>query len=250
MAIDLNYRERMIRTISANETMLTPGDANLAHYFAFAESGLECIRLALQLAGKREVRTILDLPCGYGRVLRVLKAAFPAASLTACDLDREGVDFCVETFGAKGVYSAVNFDDVAIDEQFDLIWSGSLLTHLPERAWKQCLQFYLDHLAPEGVLVFSMHGRYSAETTHFFDWYGMAEENREEIMRGYNAHGFGYSEYSPGAQYGMTIAKPAWVLSALEQHRQFTLLYYMERAWGHHHDLVACVRRPIAVEDV
>jgi SAM-dependent methyltransferase len=63
------------------------------HYFYCGRSALGAIRLALAAAGTSKVRSILDLPCGHGRVLRVLKAAFPEAELHACDLDRTGVDF-------------------------------------------------------------------------------------------------------------------------------------------------------------
>ena len=47
---------------------------------------------------------MLDFACGHGRVMRTLKAAFPDALLTACDIDRDGVDFCARTFGAAPVY--------------------------------------------------------------------------------------------------------------------------------------------------
>ncbi|MGG5887557.1 methyltransferase [Falsiroseomonas sp. HC035] len=43
--------------------------------------------------GEAEPQKILDLPCGFGRVTRVLRVRFPHASITACDLDREGVEF-------------------------------------------------------------------------------------------------------------------------------------------------------------
>src|SRR5262245_27701876 len=123
-------------------------------YFLWGASALRCIRLAVDAVGKREVGRILDFPCGHGRVLRNLKAAYPAASLTACDIDRDGVDFCASTFGAQGVYSDDNLDTVHLDDGFDLIWVGSLFTHLPDARWPAFLKFLADRLAPEGLLVF------------------------------------------------------------------------------------------------
>src|SRR5262245_10124406 len=94
----------VVRTISPDEEMSRskwgePG------YHRVGQSALHCIRLSLEAAGKdpAEVRSILDLPSGHGRVLRYLKAAFPDAALTACDLSRDGVDFCAATFGARAV---------------------------------------------------------------------------------------------------------------------------------------------------
>src|SRR5437870_5495298 len=109
-------------TIAANDGMVLrdhPPDHALSHYL---ESG----RAALTAAGKTDVRRILDLPCGHGRVLRVLKAAFPGAALTACDIDRDGVDFCASRFGAEPVYSVEDPGRIPVRGPFDLIWVGSL----------------------------------------------------------------------------------------------------------------------------
>ena len=51
--------------------------------------------LAISNSGEtEEVARLLDLPCGHGRVMRYLRAAFPRAEITGCDLLRDGVDHC------------------------------------------------------------------------------------------------------------------------------------------------------------
>lgn len=84
---------------------------NDEHYFRVGLSALECIESALHIAKKStdDIKSILDLPCGYGRVLRTLKAAFPGATVTACDISKDGVDFCKNILGAKPLYSKTNF---------------------------------------------------------------------------------------------------------------------------------------------
>ena len=69
---------------------------NRQHYFHVGYSAFYCIKLSIFLANKnlQDIKKILDFPCGYGRVLRVLKAAFPEAQITACDIVRDAVDFC------------------------------------------------------------------------------------------------------------------------------------------------------------
>src|SRR5262249_45606967 len=89
-------------TISPDERMPT---TDVAGYLAVGESALKAIRLALLTARAPQPGEILDLPCGHGRVLRWLAAAFPEARLTACDLLRDGVDFCASAFGAAPIYS-------------------------------------------------------------------------------------------------------------------------------------------------
>ena len=64
---------------------------------------VQLIRQCLTAVGTQEVRRVLDFGCGHGRVMRVLRAAFPDAELVACDIDQDAVSFCAETFGARPV---------------------------------------------------------------------------------------------------------------------------------------------------
>src|SRR6516225_708731 len=99
-------------------------------YLSVGRSALRCINVSLMVAGieAETIRTILDLPCGHGRVLRHLREAFPAANITASDLRRDAVDYCAKTFGARPLYSDEDVARIALaPNSFDLIWVGSLL---------------------------------------------------------------------------------------------------------------------------
>ena len=117
------------RIISPNDEMFA---GNEKHYFGVGRDAFGIIERAL-ISTKLEpgdMETILDFPCGHGRVLRYLRAGFPKAKITGCDLNRDGVDFCASRFGSIPVYSSV--DPTQIDlprDHFDLIWVGSLFTH-------------------------------------------------------------------------------------------------------------------------
>jgi len=113
--------------ISRRDTMYR-GD--LEHYWRVGLSAVECLEEALNRVPGLVVTDVLDLPCGYGRVLRFLGHRFPAATIHACDLDRRAVDYCVQTFGARGAYSRPDLDGFAVDDRYDLAWCGSLVTHL------------------------------------------------------------------------------------------------------------------------
>ncbi len=95
---------------------------NKEHYFSVGRSALRCINNAILLAKKdiSSVRNIFDFPCGFGRVLRVLKVAFPSAAITGCDLVKEGVDFCELHFGSRAVYSDTDLRKVKLNETYDL----------------------------------------------------------------------------------------------------------------------------------
>ena len=76
--------------IDPDDVMYRPERRDL--YFELGASALRAVRVALLAAGKEEPERILDFPSGHGRVLRMLKAAFPGAALAAGDLNRAGVD--------------------------------------------------------------------------------------------------------------------------------------------------------------
>src|SRR5689334_9873650 len=73
----------VIKTTAARDDMLMKGWEH--QYFAVGADALRLILLSMSTAGKRDFKSILDLPCGHGRVMRYLKARFPEARLTACD---------------------------------------------------------------------------------------------------------------------------------------------------------------------
>ena len=220
-------------------------DAKL--YFQWGEMALRCIRLAMAAARKTEVRNILDIPCGHGRALRYLAAAFPHARLTACDLDRDGVDFCARTFGAQPVYSDVDPRLVEFDGKFDLIWVGSLFTHLPEERWNHFLEAFTSWLQPGGLLVFSTHGREIARCirAHKVHYGGLAAGEADNLVTEYEAHGFSFRPYTDRPGYGISLSSLAWICTELQRHPALQLVMLKERGWFNHHDAVACVRSDV-----
>jgi SAM-dependent methyltransferase len=230
----------LIREISPNDRMVNR--RNLDAYFLWGASALRCIQLAMGAVGKHEVASILDFPCGHGRVLRTLKAAYPNASLTACDLDRDGVDFCEETFGARGVYSDDDLSAVQLGGGFDLIWVGSLFTHLPAARWAAFLSFLVDRLAPEGLMVFTTHGAWYAERIRekTSPLGGVSQETQFGMLRGFAATGFGFAGYQQHDVYGLSLSTPSAVASHLQRLNDLRLVLYLERGWRGHQDVVAC----------
>lgn len=241
--------ETPIRTLSPHEQMSFAG---LDHYFKVGRSALDCIRDGLRAAGKEEagdppfgVRTILDLPCGQGRVLRWLRSAFPDAEIAACDMSREGVDFCEETFGAVPIYSVDDPEEIPLPrDHYDLIWVGSLFTHLDGPKWGRFLRVYQQALRPGGVLIFTTHGtraqKYMASRAFL---YGHDEASLDELLAIYEAEGFGYIRYA-GMEwnYGTTLSRPDWVIDQVRNTPGLTFIRYGEHAWDDHQDCYVCRR--------
>ena len=226
--------------IAVGDRMFTKRSAE--HYFDVGYRALRAIHLALADAGKQEVRTILDLPCGHGRVLRTLRAQWPQAEIVACDLERDGVDYCARKFGAVAVYSEENPEDLVFKQKFDLIWVGSLLTHLDAPRWPVFLNLFSRSLAPGGVLVFTTHGVRIAEMIRTSEsCFGLTPESAQDLLSEYEQGEFSYRDYRPGANYGVSLSKRAWVEAQVAQTAGLRLLQIREPGWCFQ-DAVVCVR--------
>ncbi|HKI48722.1 MAG TPA: class I SAM-dependent methyltransferase [Desulfobacteria bacterium] len=236
----------VLRDISANDEMYA-GDEN--HYFSVGKSALEAIELAL-LASRRSkssIRRILDLPCGHGRVLRYLKAAFPEAEITACDLVREAVDYCASLFGAKPVYSERQPNQIKLKGGYDLIWCGSLLTHLDENGSAEFLRFFNSLLSENGVLIFTLHGIscvYAVREGYVS--YNLDKFSKKKLLKKFARHGYWYTNYPGKKDYGISFIAPSWVANQFLQLPDLRLLTYTEMGWDNHQDVVSCIREPFA----
>ena len=233
----------VIQNISPNDDMY---QGNKEHYFHVGESALENIMSAISKAGKspEDIKSILDLPCGYGRVLRVLRTAFPIASITACDLEKGGVDFCAKTFGAKPVYSDKVISNIPVRGSFDLIWVGSLITHLDISEWYKFFGFFSQKLNPGGLLVISLHGPFVVQKIiEKGNTYGLAQNALDSLVMQYNQSQFAYVNYPNSNDYGISISSPSNTLNILKKFPELDIISYKERTWDNHQDILCCQKK-------
>jgi SAM-dependent methyltransferase len=224
---------------------------DLEHYVRAGRSAVENVRLALVAAERREetIESLLDFGCGHGRITRAFKEAFPNARLAACDIDRDGVEFCAATFGATPYYSSPVLAEIEIGERFDLVFCGSVFTHLSLEKWPKLLSVLYSALAQDAVLVFSTHGRYVAHRLRSGEYqYGLTDEQVRRVIGDYDAGGFGYCDYSHSAGrdgYGVSLSLPSRVCETVEAFPDFHIVLFRERGWNAHQDVVAAVRRAV-----
>lgn len=231
-----------IRDIAPDDRMCMTTPEN---YFRVGLAALQLLEFGLEAVGKTEPQTILDMPSGHGRVIRMLKAAFPQGRLTACDIDRDAVDYCARIFGAVPAYSTEDPVDIDLDAAFDLIWCGSLLTHLDADRWAGFLSMFERHLLPGGVLVFTTHGRVIREKMQSGRRRFAIQDSGRSLLREHERRGFGFEPYlhSRGG-YGISLSSPAWVCAELEKHRSLKLALYIEGGWNDDQDAVVCLGSP------
>ena len=244
---DSNPGFKILETIGPGDEMFT-GD--MAHYFNVGKSALFAIDTALTAVhqSRKNIHTILDLPCGHGRVMRHLRASFPHAELTACDLNKASVDFCAQAFNAKPIYSHLDMRRVLLPVGYDLIWSGSLLTHLRADSCAEFIRLFSSIVKPGGLIIFTMHGRWverSLATRRYI--YGLIEPQVVSILKEYEATGFGYADYPGKSGYGISISSPAFVLSQLAGLPDLKLVSYHEKGWDNHQDVI-CLQKQASHE--
>jgi len=213
------------------------------HYFSVGRSALRAISSCLSArleypGGDGPVGSILDFGCGYGRVCRYLRSAFPEADLSVSDPFEDCARFCAEHFSCTDIEGALH------PERFDLIWVGSVFTHLSEGEVSELLFQLAAALRPNGLLVFTTHGRFSW-ARHFADrtaeLYIPGRLQNDRIVAGYLNSGYGFVRH-PGQNEGVSIISPGWVHRQLMGSTGLLQVYFQERGWDYHQDVYGVVR--------
>lgn len=216
-------------------------------YLRAANSAVAALERSLDAAGRTfaEVGSCLDFGCGHGRVLRMLVQRIPSRRITVCDIDAEAVRFCVAEFGVRGFVSSPSLTSPQVGRH-DLIWVGSVLTHLRPDSGVGLLRVLGESLEPGGILVFSTHGQFVYDNlSHLYD--GALADHAEAVAGEVREHGVSFRPYPEAfgpydhEAYGMTFHTEAFLSSTMD--RLFSgavrRLLLEPRGWDDHHDIHA-----------
>jgi SAM-dependent methyltransferase len=233
------------QAIAAHDAMFAHGVAGaIEQYISVGRSALEVICRAMIAARKAHIGSVLDLPCGAGRVTRHLAAFFPDAELYVADLDKAGAQFAAANFGAVVIDTTADFSTSA-GREFDLIFVGSLVTHFDRPMFTAALNWFSRALAPGGILIVTTHGRRAdfIETNvhHHLGsrWNGVRETWAN------SGFAFAETERREHLSYGFSFTRPFWVIGAAETLPGMRILGYQEAAWGDHQDVLSLQRGPL-----
>jgi SAM-dependent methyltransferase len=226
------------RTVHPNDVMYNTG---ADHYWTVGNSAIKVILSGMTLSWTHSVHRILDLPCGHGRVARHLRAAFPASDIFFCDIDAEGADFCASQFGGTALHSRPDLLSVPLPRDLDLIWVGSLFTHVDRMRSDAWLRYLVDHLRPHGVIVATFHGLFSPAL------FGRSGESNGashgKLIEQFEQSGYGYGRYEGPDDYGLSISHPATVVKMATNIPGTRMVSYVERGWAYNHDVVILAKQ-------
>jgi SAM-dependent methyltransferase len=230
------YKANTVNALISNDDLMFVA-GQTAHYFHVGEDGLNNVLSSLVRSRLERVESILDLPCGHGRVARHLRAAFPEAKMSFCDIDKGAADFCARTFDGVPLYSSSELTQVPLHRSFDIIWIGSLFTHVDESRTRRWLRYLCDQLTSDGILLATFHGVWVRES-HNQEF----KRNYRRLLRQVDRYGFGYARQSRLEDYGVSVSLPWKVVEMASAMENVRILGYTERGWDENHDVLTIAR--------
>ena len=95
----------------------------------------------------------------------------------------------------------------------------------------------------EGLLVITVHGRREDlwertqhKTVKSSEW--------DRVRAAWQSAGIGFVQYPNTPRYGLSLSKPSWVLTLVENSPEVRIVSYQESAWANHQDVLVIQRLP------
>ncbi|MCB1224272.1 MAG: class I SAM-dependent methyltransferase [Verrucomicrobiales bacterium] len=231
------FRSAVSSAISSEDIMLVKSTA--PHYVGVGLSALECMNQCLAAAQAPAPRRVLDFGCGYGRVLRFARAAWPEAEIYATDMDAEGLGFCVHHLRCFGVATDLDHGPDWVSARFDLIWVGSVFTHLSVADSQRLMAHLAAFLAPGGLVVFTTHGENALDRMRAHsEGYRLESAVLDQIVSDCEKTGHGYADYPNWPGYGVSASQTVWV-QELARAAGLTCITHLPAGWDAHQDVFA-----------
>jgi SAM-dependent methyltransferase len=233
--VEVEYR--VDRTLSPSDAMF---QGNTEHYFSVGLSAITNILNNVRIA-ETKPDSILDFGCGAGRVTRWIAAAFPNASIEGCDIRKTDIEFVADTFGARTWQSGTDVAKLNPPSSYDLIWVGSVFTHLSMRDSVALFDRLFSWLNPGGVLVFTSHGRHAVTRGPSSGFYGIPDR-WQRVEADFEKSQYGYADYADTPGYGISLVKMQWWAGLITSRPAARLILMTEQAWDGHQDVIGVQR--------
>lgn len=205
-------------------------------YDAFSTIIRECQRARI-----KQPKRLLDFGCGHGCIARLLKAHFSEAIIVGQDVNPEWLAWCEEKLAIETVLSEDRIIDVKLPQNnYDIIWAGSVFSHIPEYAAIHLLSEMLNALTEDGILVFSTAGQimrngYEAGKIRFLDDSDIVRMNEE-----FDEGKYAFSVYNTGnyKEWGHSLFSYRWLFKQ-SQKQGWHIAGFSEGGWGMVQDIYA-----------
>ncbi len=234
--VDVDIINNLSLEVHKNDGLL---NKSVEHYFYCGFNAVQEIISCNELYRFNKVPlNILDFPCGFGRVGRWIRAVFPESNIYGVDLLPKAINFCESQFNYNILQAHKNFSDYIITNTFDIIWCGSLFTHITESQAETLLKLLLKVLNRNGLLIFTCHGRHVYERlvnrTHF---YNLSSEKISNLVDKFNSDDYAFAKYNQINNYGISLNSLDWILKKAPKSSNTRLVKFSEKGWAKHQDV-------------
>jgi len=179
----------------------------------------------------KQFKSVLEFGCGYGRLLEHMSNIIGDNSLHGCDVAEEWIKklqkrFPKVDFLCNGTKPPLNYKD----NQFDLIYSYSVFTHLSEQnhiAWLQELERLLK---PGGVMLHSVKSYEFVRRANIFSPYNLLKYQLNEPFNDFETnHPYHYIVDNPRRlEYGLSIISKKYIESKWPEYTGLEIIDYSE----------------------
>lgn len=136
------------------------GDFNksLNAYYRLGHQTALLLQDVLKEHSIQNAKSFLDFGSGYGRVTRFLPFALGKdIEVFTSEVKSEAVAFNENELGFKSIHHGSQAESFPTDRQFDVIFAGSIFSHLPEKMLEEWLAKLTEVLSPNGLFLFTTH---------------------------------------------------------------------------------------------
>lgn len=179
-SLDLSLKDEMFYRAILPGYPKRPGAA----FYRYFESALRTHHVYRQLAeflgGFEGLKRVLDFGSGYGRLTRTLLPRMRSSRIWAADIYPDAVAWQAETFGVVGLVSTPSPEKFGLRTNFDIVFAGSVFSHLPDGLFGRWLKRLYGLVDPRGLLAFSVHGEAYIAKGHPVDENGICFETWSE----------------------------------------------------------------------
>jgi SAM-dependent methyltransferase len=175
---------------------------------------------------------VLDFGCGPGRVAQWFQRINPATNVHGCDIDPEAIEWA--SANLPGIFVNNGFEPPLpySEKKFDLIYSISVFSHLPEELQFRWLEELRRVTKPGGYLLLSVHGANLASRSHSLSADEKVLENTGFLYRQGNGVA-GLPSFYQNTFHTVAYIHREWS-------KFFDVRFILKRGINTHQDLVIC----------
>lgn len=183
---------------------------NPGAYLTYASERTQPFIDLLQRVRAPQATSILDLGCGAGNGMPVLRGMWPHARITGVDSSAEMLDRAREATDDDRIsYRRSDIREITLDEPADLVVSNAALQWLPDH--RALLPRLMDLVAPGGTLAVQVPGNFGAPSHRL-----LAELAGREPYATHVDAGSLLQPTAEVADYMLDVARPGWQIEGWE----------------------------------